>query len=118
MAIENTRNRPHPEWLFGANPDAIERQEAVGQAQLATSSQLPVDGLTQERADLYGIELRGPSKGDELFVDVVLPEGWAIIPTSHAMWSDLVDAGGVKRAGIFYKAAFYDRKAHMHWEDA
>lgn len=29
------------------------------------------------------------------------------------MWSDLVDDKGRKRAGIFYKAAFYDRSAHI-----
>ena len=29
------------------------------------------------------------------------------------MWSDLVDARGRKRAGIFYKAAYYDESAYM-----
>jgi predicted metal-dependent phosphotriesterase family hydrolase len=29
------------------------------------------------------------------------------------MWSDLLDEQGRKRAGVFYKAAFYDRSAHL-----
>ena len=29
------------------------------------------------------------------------------------MWSDLVDDKGRKRTSIFYKAAFYDRSAHI-----
>ncbi len=29
------------------------------------------------------------------------------------MWSDLLDDKGRKRGSIFYKAAFYDRKAHL-----
>jgi hypothetical protein len=32
------------------------------------------------------------------------------------MWSQLVDAEGVPRVAIFYKAAFYDRKAHMSFD--
>jgi hypothetical protein len=31
------------------------------------------------------------------------------------MWSKLVDQNGSERAAIFYKAAFYDRSAHMSW---
>ncbi len=30
------------------------------------------------------------------------------------MWSDLLDEKGRKRGAIFYKAAFYDRRADMH----
>ncbi len=42
-----------------------------------------------------------------------LPAGWKKISTDHAMWSNLVDDKGRKRASIFYKAAFYDRSAHL-----
>lgn len=94
----------------------IERQEAQGQRQLAASSQLPTDGLTPEWAAECGITIAQPSDGDPLFTDVQLPEGWAIKPTEHSMWSDLVDADGEKRAAIFYKAAFYDRRAFLRPE--
>jgi sorbitol-specific phosphotransferase system component IIBC len=45
-----------------------------------------------------------------------LPDGWKIVPTSHALWSDLVDDKGRKRAAIFFKAAFYDYNAHISFE--
>ncbi len=51
---------------------------------------------------------------DDLFINVVLPDGWQKKPTDHSMWSDLVDERGRKRANIFYKAAFYDRSAHLN----
>ena len=62
------------------------------------------------------IQVVGPSKGDDLFTDVKLPQGWRIQPTNHSMWSDLLDEAGVKRAAIFYKAAFYDRSAFIRFE--
>lgn len=114
MRIPNTAQQPHRDWLFGRNPGAIEDQEAAGQQALVASSQLPVDGSAE--CAKYGITIMGDSPNDPLFVDVQLPPGWTIKPTDHSMWSDLLDADGKKRAAIFYKAAFYDRKAHMHWE--
>lgn len=51
---------------------------------------------------------------DDLFIAVTFPAGWKKVATEHSMWSDLVDPQGRKRGGIFYKAAFYDRKASMH----
>jgi len=50
---------------------------------------------------------------DNLFTAVTFPEGWQVKRTDHYMWSDLVDPKGHKRAGIFFKPEFYDRKAHM-----
>jgi len=52
-------------------------------------------------------------KVDDLFVEVQLPKGWAKVPTDHSMWSELIDDLGRVRARIFYKAAFYDRSAHI-----
>lgn len=34
-------------------------------------------------------------------------------PTEHSMWSKLIDSDGLERASVFYKAAFYDRNAHI-----
>lgn len=116
--IDNTSKHPNPEWLFGKNPGAIERQEVEGQKQLTESSQLPVSGVIDGSFDqafyMYeslGIKVISPSENDPLFFDVVLPNGWKINPTSHPMWSDLVDQDGNKKGHIFYKAAFYDRNA-------
>ena len=52
---------------------------------------------------------------DDLFYNVKLPEGWEIKPTDHSMWNDLFDDKGRKRGSFFYKAAFYDRSAHMNF---
>ena len=51
---------------------------------------------------------------DDLFVEVTLPAGWKKEATDHSMWSKLVDDKGRERASIFYKAAFYDRDAHIN----
>ena len=53
---------------------------------------------------------------DPLFRTAVLPHGWKLKPTDHAMWSKLVDERGRTRASMFYKAAFYDRDAFIHFE--
>jgi len=116
-------NRPYAETdllvLLGealavGGSNAIEYQEARGQAKLATSDVLPIDCNRQERAlfEQMGIVFHEPVDG--LFVRVDLPEGWHKAPTHHAMWTDLVDNRGRKRAAIFYRAAFYDRSAHMN----
>jgi hypothetical protein len=46
-----------------------------------------------------------------------LPDGWQKRATDHDMWSELVDADGVVVASMFYKAAFYDRRAFLRMKD-
>lgn len=116
MTIRNTAtDDPLSHLLTASSPGGIERQEALGQQQLARSLQLPTDGLSDMPSDL-GIVVVGPSSGDPIFSDVSLPDGWKVQPTDHSMWSDLRDADGRTRARIFYKAAFYDRRAFIRWE--
>ncbi|MEK6828574.1 MAG: hypothetical protein AABY15_00410 [Nanoarchaeota archaeon] len=126
MSITNTKNDIVEKKLLvamGEGGKGIEAQEAQGQRELVKSSQLPA-GLSGYRSgpgakEIYeklGIKVIGPSKGDELFLDVELPSGWSKKATDHDMWSDLLDDKGRKRAGIFYKAAFYDRKADISFE--
>jgi hypothetical protein len=104
-------------FIAAATPGGIERQEAAGQVELCSSStRLPKNviypTLTPEvLAEKLGIKVNGDY--DDIFWNVELPAGWKIVPTDHAMHNDLVDNKGRRRAGIFYKAAFYDRNAHI-----
>jgi hypothetical protein len=101
-------------WVMGGNPGAIEAQEAAGQQELANSEFLPTEVQgRREDFERMGIVFGDPVEGDPMFTHCTLPTGWKKGPTDHSMWSDLVDDKGRKRAGIFYKAAFYDRSAHM-----
>lgn len=101
--------------FFGGSSESIEASEKQGQQQLVKSDVLPVDMNPKDRAALesFGVVFGDPVPGDNLFVYATLPAGWKKVPTNHDMWSDLVDERGRKRAGIFYKAAFYDRKARL-----
>ncbi len=80
--VTNTSKRPRLEWLMGGNPNAIEAQEAQGQKELVNSSQLPSKvnsprGVNiEEQYALMGIKVIGKTQGDELFLDVELPNGW------------------------------------------
>lgn len=107
----------------GKDPSAvIEEDEARGQqsfvraAGLLLPSQLmgydPV-GL-EELLKSWGFELGDPLKDDPLFRDAKLPEGWKVNANpEYVMWSRISDERGVERIAVFYKAAPYDRKAHM-----
>lgn len=105
--------------LLGAMSDGnsayIEGMEADGQRQLVASELLPNEVLHSTDADLeaMGIQLGEPVAGDALFRHATLPAGWRREGGNHAMWSYLVDEHGRRRAQIFYKAAFYDRSAHI-----
>lgn len=101
--------------LVTSTPGGIEAQEARGQATLIANEYLPIEmyGISRDELTAMGFEF-GESL-DELFIRCKLPPGWKKVATSHSMHSDLVDDRGVIRAGIFYKAAFYDRRADMTW---
>ena len=101
--------------IFGG-PDTIERSEARGQAELVESEVLPTDlnGGKIEDYEKIGIVFGDVCDGDIMFQEVTLPDGWKKVRTDHSMWSDLIDDKGRRRAGIFYKGSFYDRKAHMN----
>ncbi len=101
--------------------DIIEDQEARGQRNFCESETLPCSASsfnewhdTRVALEDWGIVFDdGPLKDDPLFIGCILPDGWKKVATDHSMHSDLVDDKGRKRAGIFYKAAFYDKKAHI-----
>ncbi len=93
---------------------AVERQEAHGQQLLtSTFTRLPIE-MDHDRSRALGFEVGHPL--DELFVGVTAPAGWELKPTEHSMWSDIIDADGKKCGEVFYKAAFYDRRAEGYWQ--
>lgn len=102
--------------VTGDTERAILNQEARGQRDLVNSDVLPKECnyCTHEQIEQMGIVFGDDV--DELFVRVQLPPGWKKVPTDHSMWSELVDEQGRKRASIFYKAAWYDRSAHITLE--
>jgi len=98
----------------------IEQQEKKGQFELVTQEQMPINGTTSGRGYDFPKELEtiGFIFGepiDDIFVETKLPNGWKKESTDHSMWSKLLDNEGRERARIFYKAAFYDRSAHVDW---
>lgn len=122
MKTTNTSKEQHIDWLFGMNPRSIENQESQGQKELVDSDQLPAKLNSYakespiEQYKKMGIEVIGQSEGDNLFLNVKLPNGWKKEPTDHSMWNKLVDDNGRTRAMFFYKAAFYDRDSFINFE--
>lgn len=116
--IDNTKAQDAALHLIGmlsGTSDYIERLEAEGQRQLLKSTKLPVDmSGERDKFEALGFVFGEVDPNDELFVDAVLPEGWNRKETDHSMWTKIVDDRGFERVGVFYKAAFYDRRAHMN----
>lgn len=102
--------------LAAVMPGGIEQQEKQGQRDLTrVASKLPIEGTTdrpETRARWESVGFKFGAAADNLFVYCTFPPGWSIKPTDHAMWSDILDDKGRRRGGVFYKAAFYDRKAN------
>ena len=96
--------------------ESIVHSESVGQKALASSDTLPtrVDPIGKTALESAGVVFEGVVPGDGIFQFCKLPEGWRKVPTENSYWTDLVDDLGRVRASIFYKAAFYDRDAHMN----
>lgn len=118
MSIENTAGRDpllHLLGGLGGMDDYIGGMERQGQQQLVHSDRLPteVHGGTDEDFIALGFSFGAPDAGDAMFRPATLPDGWKRQGSEHSMWSHVIDANGRKRVSIFYKAAFYDRKAYM-----
>jgi len=103
--------------LVGAmlDPRFIENMEAAGQRELVKATDtLPSDGSDNPAWAAAGLVFGEKVAGDPLFRKVTLPAGWKKVATDHDMWSNLLDEKGCVRGKIFYKAAFYDRKATVY----
>jgi hypothetical protein len=90
----------------------IECQESAGQRSLVNSAVLPFKG-DWEALKKMGVMVTSSDSAADLFYECTLPDGWQKKATDHSMWSELLDQNGLVRASIFYKAAFYDRDAHI-----
>lgn len=114
--IENTSQQYGPQDLpiFGGSSSAIERMEADGRRQLLASCDLPTNGSDDPEFLRLGFTFGEPHARDPLFRPATLPKGWTRAGTDHAMHSKILDELGRERVGVFYKAAFYDRRADMH----
>lgn len=127
----NNPKQLHPLLLLalaagGDSPDSvIGFQEKHGQGEVTRSDTLPMrtvaygaGALERSREILtsWGVVLGEPVSGDEIFQYAKLPAGWERRPTSHDMWSEIVDEKGRKRIAVFYKAAFYDRSCFYRLE--
>lgn len=92
-------------------PGGIEMQEKAGQLREASKQTLP-QVCPKEHFERLGFGFH--EKVDKIFYRCTFPKGWTKRPTEHSMWTDLVDPQGVVRGKIFFKAAFYDYRAHAH----
>ena len=116
MKIENTSSRDAALHLLGALggvEDYVIGMERAGQGQLVASTSFPtqLSSGTDEDLIALGFTLGEPDPRDPLFRPATLPEGWVKRATDHAMGSEIVDQHGRVRVKVFYKAAFYDRRA-------
>ncbi len=117
--ITNTTEqvRKHPSTVLADSlllgpSAAIEAQEKMGQWEVMNSDTIPTDlGKDEALFEAMGFKLGPVVEGDPLFRYATLPPGWTKEATDHAMWSAIKDEHGRKRVGVFYKAAFYDRRA-------
>lgn len=98
--------------VVASKPGGIEAQEAAGQAELADSDRLPkkLRGGTREQLQAIGFVFGADI--DNLFVQAQLPPGWSK-RMENSYYTTVLDEKGRDRARLFYKAAFYDRRADM-----
>lgn len=126
MGIDNTTRRMQEdpaermlllaEGMITGSPETfIAGQERAGQRQLVNSDRLPSEFMG-DRAEweALGFTFGEPDPGDPLFMPATLPPGWGRKAGEHSMGSSVVDTLGRERVSVFYKAAFYDRKANMN----
>lgn len=99
--------------MIATMPGGIEAQESAGQAMLVAAEQLPKECTGATREQLVALGFWFGADVDEIFVTARLPPGWQKVAGENAYWSRIYDEKGRERASIFYKAAFYDRRAHM-----
>lgn len=103
------------EAMARGNSAPILQQEAAGQREMVNSDVIPtrISGADEQALTDLGFALGEEVDGDPMFRRATLPPGWKRDGSDRSMWSYIVDALGRRRCSIFYKAAFYDRSAHI-----
>lgn len=101
--------------LVASTPGGIEAQEARGQTMLVQSSDMPLE-LRPSKEVWEAVGFTFGEKLDEVFQSATLPPGWTREASDHSMLSYIKDEQGRRRAAVFYKAAFYDRRASASLE--
>lgn len=99
--------------IVAGTPGGIEASEKAGQIALVASTDMPKE-LRPSREAFEKIGFKFGADVDELFIKANLPPGWTRAATDHSMHSDILDEKGRKRVSVFYKAAFYDRRADAY----
>lgn len=100
--------------IEAGTPAGILASEKMGQIELTrTASRLPLE-LRPAKEAWEKIGFTFGETVDQLFQNATFPAGWVIRPTDHSMHSEILDDKGRVRGGVFYKAAFYDRRANAH----
>lgn len=112
-AMTALKNQDYKNFFVAATDGGIENQEAEGQQDFCNKSQLPIDGTMRNKDKWEALGFKFGEMVDDIFVSVDMPQGWRFSATEHSMHNDLLDDKGRKRASVFYKAAFYDRNAHV-----
>jgi hypothetical protein len=114
-------------FLAASTPGGIEAQEKQGQMDMVNagipylpkklnSGPFDASKSAAEKYEEIGIKILGDY--DDEFYLVKLPDGWKLKANEdNSFWSILHDEKGKQRAKIFYKAAFYDRRAHVWFEE-
>ena len=96
--------------------NVIEHMEAEGQQSAVRNTRMAKEMIpSREEWEQLGFVFTD-IPGDDVLYSATLPEGWSMKATSHSMWNEIIDSNGMKRGSMFYKAAFYDRHAHMSLE--
>ena len=94
----------------------VEVTERQGAAEVVASSVIPTEmqGVDDAALVALGFVLGPVCEDDPLFRAVTLPDGWSRVSGGGAgYWTFLVDPAGRRRFVLFYKAAFYDRRAYL-----
>ncbi|MGW4422591.1 hypothetical protein [Streptosporangium sp. NPDC004631] len=115
----NTRDEiiPIPALHGVSIPGAIEAQEAAGGAAMAAEDceviPTAIRGGTDADLIALGFVLGEVDPSDRLFRQATLPAGWKRRGGGHSMHTDITDELGRPRMAVFYKAAWYERKAFL-----
>jgi hypothetical protein len=96
--------------MSAAVPGGIEASEKLGQIQLVNSTKMPIE-LRPNREAFEAVGFRFGEAVDDIFIKAELPSGWSRKATDVSVYSEILDEQGRKRAQVFFKAAFYDRRA-------